>query len=183
MQFVSRRMGAGLSCLFLLTVPLFFALPADAQPYTVLHAFAGSDGQLPFAGLMQAGDGNFYGTTYQGGTGDAGTVFKITPAGALTTLHSFVGSDGSAPYAGLVQGTDGNFYGTTHSGGTSALGTVFKITPGGTLTTLHSFAVSEGQFPYAEGEGPYAGLVQGSDGNFYGTAVSGGTSGNGTVFK
>ncbi len=63
MQFVSRRMGVDLSCLFLLTVPLFLALPADAQPYTVLHAFAESDGQDPLAGLVQGSDGNFYGTT------------------------------------------------------------------------------------------------------------------------
>src|SRR5450759_276145 len=138
MQFVSRRMGAGLSCLFLLTVPLFFALPADAQPYTVLHAFAGSDGQLPFAGLMQAGDGNFYGTTYQGGTGGAGAVFTITPSGTLTTLRSFAGSDGSRPVAGLMQGSDGDFYGSTVYGGTSGNGTVFKVTPRGTLITLYS---------------------------------------------
>src|ERR1039457_1010591 len=113
MQFVSRRMGVGLFCLFLLTVPLFLALPADAQQYTVLHAFAESDGQDPLAGLVQGSDGNFYGTTNQGGAMGAGTVFKITPAGALTTLYPFAGSDGSHPYAGLVQGTDGNFYGTT----------------------------------------------------------------------
>jgi uncharacterized repeat protein (TIGR03803 family) len=81
MQFVSRRMGAGLSCLFLLTVPLFLALPADAQPYTVLHAFVGSDGQNPEAGLIQGSDGNFYGTTILGGVG-YGTVFKITPDAA-----------------------------------------------------------------------------------------------------
>jgi uncharacterized repeat protein (TIGR03803 family) len=178
MQFVSRRMGAGLSCLFLLTVPLFLAFPADAQPYTVLHAFSGSDGQGPLAGLVQGSDGNFYGTTQQGGTTNYGTVFNITPGGTLTTLHFFstLGSDGRNIRAGLVQGTDGNFYGTTQQGGTSGHGTVFRITPSGTLTTLYSFAVSDGA-------SPYAGLVQGTDGNFYGTTDAGGTGGYGTVFK
>src|ERR1035438_576616 len=101
MQFVSQRMGVGLSHLFLLTVPLFLALPADAQQYTVLvlHAFAGSDGQNPLAGLVQGSEGNFYGTTDAGGTGGNGTVFKITPSGALTTLHSFSGSAGRDPPA------------------------------------------------------------------------------------
>jgi len=94
MQFVSRRIGAGLSCLFLLAVSLFLAPTADAQPYTVLHAFAGSDGRYPLAGLVEGSDGNFYGTTTHGGASDNGTVFKITPAGTLTTLHSFAGSDG-----------------------------------------------------------------------------------------
>src|SRR5450759_156770 len=114
MQFVAGRMGAGLSCLFLLTVPLFLGLPADAQPYTVLYAFGASDGYQPYAGLVQGTDGNFYGTTLYGGTSGSGTVFKITPAGTRSTLYSFAGSiDGGYPYAGLVQGTDGNFYGTT----------------------------------------------------------------------
>ena len=176
MQFVSRRMGVDLSCLFLLTVPLFLALPADAQPYTVLHAFAESDGQDPLAGLVQGSDGNFYGTTKQGGAGDSGTVFKITPSGTLTTLHSFAGSDGQNPVAGLVQGTDGNFYGTTNYGGARGAGTVFKITPAGALTTLYPFAGSDGSYPYA-------GLVQGTDGNFYGTTNQGGARGAGTVFK
>jgi uncharacterized repeat protein (TIGR03803 family) len=107
---------------------LFLALPADAQPYTVLHAFVGSDGQNPEAGLIQGSDGNFYGTTILGGVG-YGTVFKITPGGTLTTLHSFAGSDGFNPEAGLVEGTDLNFYGTTDSGGTIGYGTVFMITP------------------------------------------------------
>ena len=176
MQFVSRRMGVGLFCLFLLTVPLFLALPADAQQYTVLHAFAESDGQDPLAGLVQGSDGNFYGTTDAGGTGGNGTVFKITPAGALTTLHSFSGSDGRNPPATLVQGTDGNFYGTTNQGGAMGAGTVFKITPAGALTTLYPFAGSDGSHPYA-------GLVQGTDGNFYGTTNQGGTGDYGTVFK
>ena len=152
------------------------AIASPAQILTTLHNFAGppSDGADPYAGLVQASDGNFYGTTPQGGASDncsggCGTIFKITASGALTTLHSFDGSDGSFPYGGLVQATDGNFYGTT--GG----GTVFKITPSGTLTTLYRFNGSDGSGP--------DGLVQANDGNFYGTTGGGGANGDGTVFK
>ena len=75
---------------------------------------------IPYAGLVQGSDGNFYGTTYDGGTNGYGTVFKISTNGVLTSLHSFTGTnDGANPYAGLVQGSDGNFYGTTYSGGTN----------------------------------------------------------------
>jgi uncharacterized repeat protein (TIGR03803 family) len=143
------------------------------------------DGANPYAGLVQATDGNFYGTTSAGGAYDTGTVFKITRSGTLTTLHSFDGTDGASPRAGLVQATDGNFYGTTGGGGAYDSGTVFEITPSGTLTTLYSFCPAG--FPCADGAGP-AGLVQAIDGNFYGTTYYGGASGNcglgcGTVFK
>jgi len=110
-----------------------------AGTLTTLYSFSGgTDGGQPHAGLIQATDGNFYGTTL-GGAEDAGTIFKITPGGTLTTLYSFSGKDGATPDAGLAQGTDGNFYGTTLGGGNSSSGTVFKITPGGALTTLYSF--------------------------------------------
>ena len=143
---------------------------------TTLYSFAWSDGGYPYAALVQGTDGNFYGTTYEGGTTGYGTVFKITPAGALTTLYSFTYSDGAFPYAALVHGTDGSFYGTTDSGGTSYYGTIFKITKAGTLTTLHSFTHLDGAYPDA-------GLLQGTDGNFYGTTYEGGASDYGTVFK
>ncbi len=156
---------------------------------TTLHNFGFSDGALPAAGLIQATDGNFYATTAGGGNPfQDGTVFKITLAGTLTTLHLFDGinanfvlGDGYSPTGSLVQGTDGNFYGTTESGpvGASCCGTVFKITPGGTLTTLHEFQgyPTDGSFPYQ------AGLVQGTDGNLYGTTSQGGANDRGTVFK
>ena len=144
---------------------------------TVVYGFTGAGGKYPEAGLALGTDGNFYGTTYQGGASNDGTVFKITPGGTLTTLHSFAGSDGLNPYANLTLGTDGNFYGTTFGGGgTGSYGTVFKITPSGTLTTLHSFTISDGA-------NLYAGLALGTDGNFYGTTYAGGAGAVGTVFK
>jgi uncharacterized repeat protein (TIGR01451 family) len=157
---------------------------------TTLHTFSGSDGAKPTASLIQATDGNFYGTTSEDNVLGFGTVFKMTPAGTLTTLHTFSGSDGANPFGPLVQGADGNFYGTTFYGGSgytgplSGSGTVFKIDTAGTLTTLHRFTVGEGR-------SPYAGLIQGTDGNFYGTTTAGGVPGGsvtvfnmaGTVFK
>jgi uncharacterized repeat protein (TIGR03803 family) len=101
---------------------------------TTLYSFCSqslcTDGEYVQAGLVQATDGDFYGTTSGAGTPGNGTVFKITPSGTLTTLHSFDGADGSDPYAGLVQATDGNFYGTTSSGGVNGRGTVFSLSVG-----------------------------------------------------
>jgi uncharacterized repeat protein (TIGR03803 family) len=151
-----------------------------AQTFTTLHSFDGTDGRLSNAGLVQATNGNLYGTTYYGGAKDSGEVFEITPSGALTILHSFCSksgcADGEYTYAVPIQGTDGNFYGTTYLGGSKELGTVFKITPSGTLTTLHTFDGTDGSQPLA-------GLVQASDGNFYGTTYMGGSQGNGEIFK
>jgi uncharacterized protein (TIGR03437 family) len=155
---------------------------------TTMYSFCSqascSDGSEPFAGLIQASDGNFYGTTAAGGIGHQGTVFKITPAGTLTTLYSFCSqancADGYVPYAGMIQASDGNLYGTTWEGGASDEGTVFKITPGGVLTTLYSFCPQAG---CADGSNPAAGLIQGSDGNFYGTTWHGGANVWGTVFR
>ncbi len=163
------------------------AAPAQGVVFTSLASFDGADGASPIAPLVQATDGNFYGTTNDGGANYCGsgnycgTVFRITPAGELTMLHSFDGSDGHFPYAGLVQGTDGNFYGTTQQGGAYNFGTVFKITPSGTLTTLYSFCAQGGPCP--DGAYPVAGLVQATDGNFYGPANSGGAHGFGEVFR
>ncbi len=147
------------------------------------------DGEFPNGELVQARDGNFYGTTPQGGAncpdnGTCGTVFKITPSGNLTTLYSFCSlsrcADGAYPTAPPVQATDGNFYGTTYGGGADLSGTVFKITPNGALTTLYSFCPARG---CADGLFPDAALVQAPDGNFYGATDEGGTSNYGTVFR
>jgi uncharacterized repeat protein (TIGR03803 family) len=152
---------------------------------TTLHSFDDTDGNSPAAGLMQGTNGKFYGTTYAGGANDTcfhgcGTIFSITAAGTLITLHSFDRTDGSYPEAGLIQGTTGKFYGTTSAGGVNGMGTIFSITAGGTLTTLYSFC---SQANCADGANPAAGLVQGTDGKFYGTTDSGGTHADGTVFS
>jgi uncharacterized repeat protein (TIGR03803 family) len=150
---------------------------------TTLHSFDGADGSQPQGALIQATDGNFYGTTFQGGANNGGTVFKMTPSGTLTTLYNFCSqsdcTDGEYPWKGLVQATDGNLYGTTIEGGVDSGGTVFRITPSGTLATLYRFC-SESGCP--DGGNPEAGLLLGTDGNLYGTTLSGGTNGDGTVF-
>jgi uncharacterized repeat protein (TIGR03803 family) len=161
---------------------------------TAIYSFCSQnfcpDGSSPLAGLVLSTDGNFYGTTSSGGgpNGGYGTVFKITPNGTLTTLHSFEDAlDGSTPSAPLVQGTDGSLYGTTMQGGPGNNGgTIFKIAPGGTFTTLYTFCNPNYGCP--GGIGPAAGLVQGTDGNFYGTTEFGHPTtscqdGCGTVFK
>ncbi len=148
-----------------------------------------TDGTHPSASLVQATNGYFYGTTLAGGANNDGTIFKMTTTGTLTTLHSFDGEDGLNPSAGLILATNGNFYGTTQYGGGTGGGTVFKITPSDSLTTLYSFCA---QYLCTDGNRPYAGLVQGTDGNFYGTTIYGGGNdgfgycfdyGCGTVFK
>ncbi len=156
-----------------------------AGSVTILHVFCTQsgcpDGYNPIAGLVQGSDGNLYGETLFGGPNGYGSVFKITTSGTLTTLASFNSSDGSQPTGGLVQGHDGNFYGTTSQGGTAGgqAGTVFKMTPSGTLTTLYNFC---SQPQCADGGASSAGLLQASDGNFYGTTAGGGAHGYGTVF-
>jgi uncharacterized repeat protein (TIGR03803 family) len=153
---------------------------------TVLYAFSwGSDGGYPAGGVIQASDGNLYGTTTSGGTYDAGIVFKLTLAGVELVLHSFSGSEQTCPCedgglpAGLMQGSDGNFYGTTEAGGANGLGTVFKITASGVESVLYSFGATGSM----DGATPAAGLIQTSDGSFYGTTVNGGADSLGTMFK
>jgi uncharacterized repeat protein (TIGR03803 family) len=150
-----------------------------------LHKFDFTDGANVSGGLLQANDGNFYGTTKSGGTYGYGTVFVMTASGALTTLHSFDETDGELPFVGLVQANDGNFYGTTAYGGATNKGTVFRITPSGTLTTLYSFC-AENNCP--DGSYPDTPLVQDTNGDFYGATFYGGGSYNcylgcGTIFS
>lgn len=125
---------------------------------TSLHSFNEDEGDEPAAALIQANDGNLYGTTSAGGTGGYGTVFKITPGGTLTTLYSFTfGADGGNPYEGLIQATDGNFYRTTPY-------TIFKIAPSGMLTTLATLSIGGGT-------GGGGALIQATDGIFMGLPV------------
>src|SRR5205823_4829008 len=125
-----------------------------------LYSFnGGNDGANPFAALAQGPDGNFYGSTFQGGDSDNGTIFQMAPNGALATLVSFDFTHGEFPYARLMLGADGNFFGTSYQGGTFRRGTVFRISTSGALTTLASF--SNG----SEGGHLAGNLVQGSDGD------------------
>lgn len=141
------------------------AVSLQAQTFTLLGSFNGTNGSDPEnaggSSIVQGPDGNFYGTTQQGGASGNGTVFKITPGGTLTALYSFTGqADGANPQNGLTLGNDGNFYGTTPT-------SIFKITPSGTLTTLYNSTTG------SLGIGRFYGLVQASDGNFYGTSFDG----------
>jgi uncharacterized repeat protein (TIGR03803 family) len=153
-----------------------------AGQHTVLWNFgSGNDGRDPGAELLLAADGNFYGTTYHGGTFDWGVVFRITPAGAETVVWNFgLADDGKIPEAGLIQSSDGNFYGTTASGGAIGGGTVFRLTPAGVENVLWDFATSS--IPGSGGAAPYAGLLQDGPNTFYGTTYGGGTN-LGTIFR
>jgi len=149
-------------------------IASPAQTFKTLVKFDGTNGGLPVWDVVQGTDGGFYGSTGFGGTGNNGTIFRITPAGMLTTLQDI-------GYSHLaVQATDGNFYGTTPDGGPKDAGTVFRITPKGALTTLYNFC---SQAQCNDGDGPTGGMIQATDGNFYGTTPGGGTNNNGTIFK
>ncbi len=148
---------------------------------TLLHSFNLTDGSKPSAGLTQDFDADFYGVTTFGGASNNGTIFRVTRGGSFTLLHSFGGEDGANPSAALVQAANGDFFGTTYEGGAQNAGSIFKISRRGAFTSIYSFC---SQASCADGLGPLAGLVQGSDGDFYGTTYGGGgTDGLGTIFK
>jgi uncharacterized repeat protein (TIGR03803 family) len=179
---------------------------AHAQTFTTMVNFNGTNGANPFnMSLIQGPDGNLYGTTFVGGANNLGTIFMVNPTSTgvqtPTTLYSFAGSsanppDGANPAAGLVLASNGVFYGTTSAGGANGGGTVFSMipptSPGGTatVTILYSFCqVQETSGYCADGNNPQAPLMQASDGNLYGTTVSGGNAciviecGGGTIFS
>lgn len=161
------------------------SLGSEAVLYSFCAQSNCADGANPYAAVVQASDGNFYGTTFSGGLYGYGTVFQITPAGAYMVLHSFCSEgypcpDGGNPTSTLIQANDGNLYGTSGGAGTLGnAGTVFKITLGGQFTNLHTFCSQPG---CADGAEPFGGIMQASDGNFYGTTTSGGTV-QGTVYR
>lgn len=152
--------------------------------YTNLHSFQGpTDGASPQGGLFEGTDGNFYGTTFSGGTGNDGVVFQITPAGVYTVIHTFsatdatgVNADGAGPAATLVLNIDGNFYGTTTAGGEHGLGVLFRISKSGKFKTLYSFQGTDGADPVAT-------LIPDILGNLYGTTQQGGANGTGEIFE
>ena len=159
-----------------------FKLASDGTVTTLWSFGSGSDGQLPKGGLVQASDGNFYGTTGSGGTTGYGTLFRMTPGGVETVLWNFGnGTDGFAPQGALVMGSDGNLYGTTSLGGTNASGTIFRITLTGVETVVWNFGSAVAGT--VDGGLPAPRLIIGSDGNFYGTTEGGGTNGGGTLFR
>lgn len=168
-----------------------FSTPLQAQTYSALYEFGGQtqDPENPqYSGLIAQGrDGELYSTapaTPLGLCSFCGAVFKITPSGTVTVVYDFNDATGSGytPFGGVVLGMDGDFYGTTKAGGNFNEGTLFKITASGTLTTLYNFGTCK--YPCKEGLYPKAPPVQGTDGNFYGTApnLNDGTN-TGVVYK
>ena len=169
--------------------PIVLLLPAFCARagvvFTTLHSFQlFPNGANPQAALVQARDGNLYGTTCEGGTNNAGTVFQISTNGILTTLYSFTGgNDGGWLQAGLAQGRDGNFYGTTEYGGQGGAGNVFRVSTNGALTILYAFgSITNASGVALDGASPAGTLIQASDDSFYGTTANGGQGGAGTVF-
>jgi uncharacterized repeat protein (TIGR03803 family) len=162
-----------------LAIFLMFVASAGAQ-VTLLYNFGTHTGDPTHPNnpgfVAQGRDGNLYTTSSDGGTENAGTVFKITPAGQVSVLYSFDGVTGAFPYGGLTLGTDGNFYGSTFENGPSNYGTVFKITPRGQFTLLHGFDGSDGS-------GLWGAPVEGTNGDFYGTTANAGAGGCGTVYR
>ncbi len=157
---------------------VFRISPAGA--YQKLFTFSGFEGGFPKAGVIQAKDGNLYGTATKGGSDGrynyGGTVYKVALGGRPIMLHGFAAKDGVAPTCDLLQGSDGALYGTTYAAGTGGFGTVFRVTTNGSFSVLHTFTG-------ADGANPVGGLTQTADGALYGTAATGGKYNLGTVFK
>lgn len=172
--------GAGM--VFELTNP---EAPAGWTESILYNFSGGSDGSQPYGGLIFDSAGNLYGTTFQGGASNAGTVYELTPgkggAWTETVLYSFAGgSDGMGPQSDLNFDHVGNLFGTTASGGSPGNGIVFELTPGKsgdwTETVLHRFMTSEGTSPRAA-------VIFDKSGSLYGTLANDGTFGAGAVFR
>lgn len=156
--------------------------------FTTLFSFGydtdgnATQGDQPYAPLMQGIDGAFYGTCVSGGIFGSGTVFKLTAAGVAATVYHFDGTRGAHPHSAVMQGADGNLYGTAANGGSAGGGVAYKLTLKGIITVLRNFDSSAGA-GQAKGYLPFAGLVQGSDGNFYGATSRGGVNQRGVLFQ
>jgi uncharacterized repeat protein (TIGR03803 family) len=172
---------AGAAIAFCLTVR------AQAQSVNFVADFNGGNGWQPFGSVVQATDGNLYGTTASGGIYKGGNVFRMTPDGEIGSIYSFCSqtncADGQSPQTAPVLGSDGALYGVTLTGGTGEYGggngVVYRLTLGGQFTVLHTFYSC---YPCVDGSLPN-GMILGSDGNFYGTTNYGGTGGVGTIFQ
>src|SRR5215469_1542222 len=166
-----------------LSAALLAAVTAPAATPVELHAFPGSD-FFP-NGLVQGTNGNFYGTMHQTGPGSYGGIFELCTNGTVTNLVSFNGSNGADPKSRMILASDGNFYGVTETGGTNNAGTVFQLTQSGTLTTIAQFSGGAGANFFGDSVAPFGELIQGADGNLYGTTETGPTGNtiSGTVFK
>src|ERR1700730_4119885 len=165
-------LGLALACA---AITFSLAVCARAQDVTFL-AQAGA------TSLIQATDGNFYGTG-RGGIHDQGQVFRMTPDGKLTTIYSFCSqpncADGADPFSAPILGNDGNLYGVIAVGGKNGAGTFYRLTLDGQFTKLYRFCSSPG---CTDGVFP-TGVIQASDGNFYGTTKVGGKFNDGTIFQ
>ena len=157
-----------------------FKLAPDGTETMLYNFTGGADGAYPFSSVVRDSKGNLYGTTSQGGSDNAGVVFKVDPSGTETVLHNFAGgADGVIPTGGLVRDKAGNLYGTTSQGGTSNDGIVFKISPSGKETILHTFtgSATDGKYP------TYTTLLMDAQGNFYGVTEEGGSADGGILYK
>ena len=162
-----------------------FKLATDGSGFTAIHSFGvGNDGAQPQAALVQGKDGALYGTTFYGGTNQDGMIFKVSTDGSVyADLYDFSAyapdTSGAGPNAALVQGSNGALYGTTtgSGGGGYGSGTVFELnTDGSGFTVLYTFPSTA----FANGEEPYAALLQGKNGSFYGMTYGGGDMSFGT---
>lgn len=143
--------------------------------FASLWSFDGTNGEDPQSGLVQATDGNFYGTTASDNTTN-GTIFQMTPSGGFRSLIIFNGTNGANPRGTLILGHDGYLYGTAYAKGTNGFGTLFQATTNGSLTNLYSFSFLGGGYPIGS-------LVQDQAGDLFGTTSLGGTNAGGTVFE
>jgi uncharacterized repeat protein (TIGR03803 family) len=148
----------------------------SAGNVTFIYEFDKTHGAGPIGPVIQGTNGNFYGTTSEGGTSGFGVVFKLTSAGVLTVLHDFNGTDGKTPDAGLVQANDGNFYGVASAGGTLGYGTIFKVTSTGTFSVVYNFENTHGATPEVT-------LFQHTNGILYGDTYSGDSHGWGVFYS
>ncbi len=178
------RKSFAVSCWFFTSSFSSLHIATAQLSLTVLHSFTGGlDGQQPQAALLEATDGVLYGTTYMGGSNNAGTIFKVNPDGSGNTPIYHFPKNPYSPFglsdpSGLIQGADGALYGASGGGGTG-WGSIFRInTDGSGFATLHAFSLGAGG-----GYQPSAALVQARDGYLYGTTTYGGLYNLGTVFK